>query len=62
MDLSTFDYTPKRARIPLQLLVYSPIRPLFSHPFGHRASLDFINKNSLICAPIRGCLYYDMAA
>jgi hypothetical protein len=62
MGLGTFDYTPKRACIHLQLLDYSLIRPRSSSPFDHRGSLGFINKHSLICAHIRGCLYYGMAA
>jgi hypothetical protein len=62
MDLTTFDYTPKRARIHLQPLDFSSIRPRFSRPFGHCRSIAFINNLSLICAYIRGCLYYGMAA
>jgi hypothetical protein len=62
MGLGTFDYTPKRACIHLQLLVYSPIRPRFSRSFGHCRRMAFVNQLSLICAHICGCLYYDKAA
>ena len=50
MCLVTCDYTPMRAGIHLQPLVYPSLYARFSRRLGHGGCLDFINQLSLIYA------------